>query len=47
VEITKGLNPGDKVIASGQNRLQNKAPVQIIATKPDVPKPAPVTEPAQ
>ena len=41
VEITKGLNPGDKVIASGQNRLQNKAPVQIIATKPDAPKPTP------
>jgi membrane fusion protein (multidrug efflux system) len=29
IEILKGLNVGDKVVASGQNRLQNGVPVAI------------------
>lgn len=33
VEITQGLRAGDKVIATGQNRLQNGAPVQIVEAK--------------
>ena len=42
VEIVQGLKAGDKVIASGQNRLQNGAPVQIAEPKPKAAdKPAP------
>jgi membrane fusion protein (multidrug efflux system) len=40
VEITKGLKPGDKVIISGQNRLQNGAPVSLVETRPAAAEPA-------
>jgi len=40
VEITKGLKAGDKVVSSGQNRLQNGAPVSIVDTAPATPAPA-------
>ncbi|KPQ05653.1 MAG: membrane fusion protein [Rhodobacteraceae bacterium HLUCCA12] len=41
IEIAEGLAPGDRVVASGQNRLSNRAPVTIAETQ------APATEPAQ
>jgi membrane fusion protein (multidrug efflux system) len=48
VEVLKGLKKGDIVVASGQNRLQNGAPVQITApTRPSTEKSAPATEPAK
>ena len=41
VEIVKGLKEGDVVVTSGQNRLQNGAPVSLAeAFKPNASKPA-------
>lgn len=35
VEIREGVAPGDRIVATGQNRLSNRAPVTIATTAPE------------
>ena len=47
VAILRGLKPGDLVVASGQIKLQNGAPVRSPSTRPAAARPPPSSRPIE